>query len=97
MTPAGAGVRVPISDAYKSTVLQRTANFIDSPQFGAIMSDPTKMAERIVKAVDGTGIMASRKLGLRIPLGRDAGDGVGQRAALWSDLSENAKDVWVSV
>ncbi len=56
----------------------------------------TAVAERIVETIDGTGFMAGKEIGLRLPLGKDTGAGLGKKAAMFAKL-ENLKDVWGSV
>ncbi|KAI0004761.1 putative short chain oxidoreductase/dehydrogenase [Xylariaceae sp. FL0662B] len=94
---SGASYRLPVSDPYKDTVIGQANSWVGSPQHLAIAADPVKVAQRIVEAIDGTGVMAGREVDLRLPLGKEAGAAVEKRAELFTDLAKNMKDMWESV
>ncbi|KAI1755336.1 hypothetical protein F4782DRAFT_400930 [Xylaria castorea] len=92
----GTGIRVDPSEPYQEGIVRQVSDMVNSPHYASAGADPIMVAERIVEAIDGTGIMAGREIGLRLPLGKDAGAGLEKRAALLADLA-NLKDVWGSV
>ncbi|CAJ2506784.1 Uu.00g079700.m01.CDS01 [Anthostomella pinea] len=95
--PSGTGVEVPLDDAYKGTAVEWVTQAAKSPQFNADFSDPVEVAQRIVDAVDGTGIMKGRELGRRVPLGKDTAQHVEKRAQEYADMAKNLKDIAESV
>ncbi|KAI0145742.1 putative short chain oxidoreductase/dehydrogenase [Hypoxylon sp. NC0597] len=95
--PSGSGVEIPLSDAYQDTAVGQTKAMLSSPEVLKMASDPAKVAQRIVEAVDKTGIFAEKEIGLRLPLGGDVGSEVEKRAVLWENLAKNMKDAWMSV
>ncbi|KAI8626112.1 hypothetical protein F5Y19DRAFT_466687 [Xylariaceae sp. FL1651] len=92
----GSGVRVEPSEAYQDGLVKQVSDFLSSEQYQTSGATSIAVAERIVEAIDGTGFMAGKKVGLRLPLGNDTGAGIEKRAALFTDLV-NMKDVWSSV
>ncbi|TRX94420.1 hypothetical protein FHL15_004575 [Xylaria flabelliformis] len=91
----GTGIRVDPSEPYQEGIVRQTSDYLASPQYAASSSDSLAVVERIVEAIDGTGVMAGKEIGLRLPLGKDTGAGIEKRAALFADLA-NLKDVWGS-
>ncbi|KAI1827415.1 hypothetical protein F4861DRAFT_363086 [Xylaria intraflava] len=91
----GSGVRVMPSEPYREGIVAQATDFIPKA-LTASGASPAVMATRIVEAVDGTGAMAGRKIGLRLPLGKDTGADLEKRAALFADLA-SLRDVWGSV
>ncbi|KAI0476654.1 hypothetical protein F4859DRAFT_56838 [Xylaria cf. heliscus] len=92
----GSGVRVEPSEAYQEGIVKQVSEWLRSPHYTASGASSIAVAERIVEAIDGTGILAGKEIGLRLPLGKDAGAGLEKRAALSADLA-NLKDVWGSI
>ncbi|KAF3064489.1 Retinol dehydrogenase 8 [Daldinia childiae] len=92
-----AGVHIPLSEAYKGTVLEQVEQFLLSPASLASASKPAAVAQRIVEAVDGTGIFVGKKLGLVLPLGKDTSSNLEKRAATYQDLVKDTKEVSESV
>ncbi|OTA61861.1 putative short chain oxidoreductase/dehydrogenase [Hypoxylon sp. EC38] len=95
--PTGNGVNIPLSDAYKGTAVEETKALFTNPEILKMASNPAKVSQRIVEAVDKTGVFADKEIGLRLPLGKDVGSNVEERAVLWENLAKNMKDVWMSV
>ncbi|KAI0443433.1 hypothetical protein F4803DRAFT_561657 [Xylaria telfairii] len=92
----GSGIRVELSEPYQEGIVKQISDYLNSPQYASSGASSVVVAERIVDAIDGTGILAGRDIGLRLPLGNDTGAGIEKRAALFADLA-NLKDVWGSV
>ncbi|KAI0834888.1 putative short chain oxidoreductase/dehydrogenase [Hypoxylon sp. FL0890] len=95
--PSGTGVQIPLSDAYRGTAVELTQTILSSPETLKMAMSPAKVAQRIVEAVDGTGVFAGKEIGLRLPLGGDVGSDVEKRAVMWEGLAKNMKDAWMSV
>ncbi|KAI1348337.1 hypothetical protein F5Y01DRAFT_216852 [Xylaria sp. FL0043] len=94
---AGSGVRVPPSEPYAHDgIVKQVTDFLTSEQYATAGAPSTAVAERIVETIDGTGLMAGKEVGLRLPLGKDTGANLGKRAAMFSGLA-NLGDVWGSV
>ncbi|KAI1378178.1 putative short chain oxidoreductase/dehydrogenase [Hypoxylon crocopeplum] len=94
---SGTGVKLPLSDAYRGTAIEHVENMLFSPEFLSMAASATKVAQRIIEAVDGTGLMAGKEIGLRLPLGKDAGSDIEKRIAMYEGLAKSMKDVWESV
>ncbi|KAI2785472.1 putative short chain oxidoreductase/dehydrogenase [Daldinia loculata] len=94
---SGAGVHLPSSEAYKGTILEQVEQFLLSPASLDSASKPAAVAQRIVEAVDGTGIFVGKKLGLVLPLGKDTSSNLEKRAAMYQDLVKDTKEVSESV
>ncbi|KAI1143622.1 putative short chain oxidoreductase/dehydrogenase [Hypoxylon sp. FL0543] len=94
--PSGTGVQIPLGDAYRGTAVEQAQTILSSPEILNMAASPAKVAQRIVEAVDGTGLFAGKEIGLRLPLGGDVGSDVEKRAAMWEGLA-NMKDAWMSV
>ncbi|KAI2466009.1 putative short chain oxidoreductase/dehydrogenase [Annulohypoxylon bovei var. microspora] len=94
---SGAGVRIPLGDAYQGTAVQQSRDLLESPEFLDMSANATKVAQRIVEAVDGTGIFVGKPVGLRLPLGGDTGSEVEKRSAMYDELVKNGKEAWMSV
>ncbi|KAI3320379.1 putative short chain oxidoreductase/dehydrogenase [Xylariaceae sp. AK1471] len=93
----GTGIRVPLSEPYQEAgPVKQVSDYLSSRDVSAVGAPSIAVAERIVEAVDGTGFMAGKEVGLRLPLGKDTGEGIEKRAALFTDLA-TLKDVWNSV
>lgn len=97
LDPQGTGIPLPLDDAYKGTPVELTYGGLRDPGFLSMAANPADVAQRIVEAVDGTGMMAGRALGPRVYLGRDAGACVEARAAQYAGIVKDEKDVWESV
>ncbi|KAI5867939.1 putative short chain oxidoreductase/dehydrogenase [Durotheca rogersii] len=99
LDPAGTGIKLPLTDAYRDTAVQRTeeALLIGTGERPPWSADPAHVAQRIVEAVDGTGILAGKPVGLRLPLGKDTGSALETRAAGYTALLGDMKEVWESV
>lgn len=70
--PAGSGVNVLISEPYKDTPADKVLQMVTNAELvKAHGANPQLAAARIIEAVDGTGMLTGRELGLRLPLGRD--------------------------
>ncbi|KAI8948277.1 hypothetical protein F4801DRAFT_467429 [Xylaria longipes] len=93
---AGSGLRVDLSEPYQEGIVKQVTEHLSSSQYASSGADPIAVAQRIVEAIDGTGIMAGRGIELRLPIGKDTGAGIEKRAALFANLSK-LKDVWGSV
>ncbi|KAI0912926.1 hypothetical protein F4823DRAFT_622536 [Ustulina deusta] len=94
---AGSGVRVQPSEPYtQDGIFKQVADFLSSEQYVSMGASSTAVAERIVETIDGTGFMAGKEIGLRLPLGKDTGASLGKKAAMFAKL-ENLKDVWGSI
>ncbi|KAI1396113.1 putative short chain oxidoreductase/dehydrogenase [Hypoxylon fuscum] len=93
----GTGIKIPLGDAYKGTPVEQTDAGLHNPAFLSMAADPANVAQRVIEAVDGTGIMAGREIGLRVHLGRDTGADLERRAAMYDGLVKNMRDVWESV
>jgi hypothetical protein len=81
---------------YQDGIVKQVSDWVSSPQYASSGASPDVVAERIVEAIDRTGFMAGKKIGLRLPLGKDTGASTQKRVALLADLA-NLKDVWGSV
>jgi hypothetical protein len=92
----GSGVRVPPSEPYQDGIIKQVSDWLSSDQYFSTGAPSIAVAERIVEAIDGTGFMAGKEIGLRLALGKDTGGALEKRAALFADLA-NLKDVWSSV
>lgn len=90
-------VAVPLSEAYKGTVLEQVEQFLLSPASLDSASKPAAVAQRIVEAVDGTGIFVGKKSGLVLPLGKDTSSNLEKRAAMYQDLVKDTKEVSESI
>ncbi|KAI1435150.1 hypothetical protein GGR50DRAFT_694483 [Xylaria sp. CBS 124048] len=91
----GSGIRVAQSEPYREGIVAQAAGFI--PQMlTAHGASPAVMAGRIVEGIDGTGYMAGREIGLRLPLGKDVGADIEKRAGIFADLLSR-EDIWGSV
>ncbi|KAJ2976090.1 hypothetical protein NUW58_g8178 [Xylaria curta] len=92
----GSGVRVQPSEPYQEGIVRQTSDFLASPQYAAMGAPSAAVAERIVEAVDGKGIMAGKEIGLRLLLGKDTGADTESRAALFAELANRrqASDVY---
>ncbi|KAI1408811.1 putative short chain oxidoreductase/dehydrogenase [Hypoxylon sp. FL1857] len=95
--PSGTGVEIPLSDVYRGTAVEQTQTVLSSPEILKMAASPAKVAQRIVEAVDGTGVFAGKEIGLRLPLGGDVGSEVEKRAVMWENLAKNMKDAWMSI
>ncbi|KAI1075473.1 putative short chain oxidoreductase/dehydrogenase [Whalleya microplaca] len=94
---SGSSYRLPISDAYKDTVIGQIYSWMGGAQHHTTASDPNKVGQRVVEAIDGTGFMAGRQIDLRVPLGSEAGHQIETRSKVFGELAKNMKDVWESV
>ncbi|KAI1102580.1 putative short chain oxidoreductase/dehydrogenase [Jackrogersella minutella] len=94
---SGTGVQIPLSDIYRGTAVQQTEDALSSVEYQSMAANPAKVAQRIVEAVDGTGVFAGREIGLRLPLGGDTGSDVERRAAMYEGLVKTMKDSWLSI
>ncbi|KAI0399907.1 hypothetical protein F4802DRAFT_620719 [Xylaria palmicola] len=92
----GSGVAAAPSAPYRDGITKQVSDWLTSPQYASTAASPAVVAERIVEAVDCTGSMADGEIGLRLPLGKDAGAGAEKRAAVFADLTK-LRDVWGSV
>ncbi|TGJ88390.1 hypothetical protein E0Z10_g296 [Xylaria hypoxylon] len=92
----GSGVRVHPSEPYQEGIVKQISEFLTSEQFASMGASSITVAERIVDAIDGTGFMAGKEVGLRLPLGKDTGAGLKKKAALFANLA-SLEDVWGSV
>ncbi|KAI1658248.1 putative short chain oxidoreductase/dehydrogenase [Daldinia decipiens] len=95
--PSGAGVHLPLSETYKGTVLEQVEQFLLSPASLDSASKPAAVAQRIIEAVDGTGVFFGKKLSLVLPLGKDTSSSLEKRAAMYQDLVKDTKEVSESV
>ncbi|KAI1213132.1 putative short chain oxidoreductase/dehydrogenase [Annulohypoxylon truncatum] len=97
--PSGTGVQVPLGSAYEGTAVHYTREIVKSPEYLSQAAPPAKVAQRIVEAVDRTGVFAGKEeeVGLRIPLGADTGSEVEKRAAMMAGLAKDGKDLWMSI
>ncbi|KAI1306564.1 hypothetical protein F5Y03DRAFT_134260 [Xylaria venustula] len=93
----GSGVRVDLSEPYaQGGIVKQLADFLSSEQYVSMGAPTITVAERIVEAVDGTGVLAGKEIQLRLPLGNDTGANLEKRAATYAGLA-NLKEVWGSV
>ncbi|KAF2971367.1 hypothetical protein GQX73_g2236 [Xylaria multiplex] len=92
----GTGIRVEPSKAYQEGLVKQVSDFLSSEQYASMGASSITVAERIVEAIDGTGSMAGKEIGLRLPLGKDTGAGLGKKATVYTDLA-NLRDVWGSI
>jgi hypothetical protein len=71
--PAGNAQQAPLSQAYKGTPADFALQFIASDQYGVVASDPARLAQRMVEAVDNTGMFAGDRAfkDVCLPLGED--------------------------
>ncbi|KAI1460572.1 putative short chain oxidoreductase/dehydrogenase [Annulohypoxylon moriforme] len=95
--PAGTGVQIPLGEVYKGTAVEQSAEILLSPDILSQAAPPAKVAQRIVEAVDHTGVFAGKEVGLRLPLGGDTGAQVEMRAKMMEGLARDMKDAWMSV
>ncbi|KAI1096595.1 putative short chain oxidoreductase/dehydrogenase [Rostrohypoxylon terebratum] len=93
----GTGVQIPLGEAYTGTAVQQVVDVFQSRAFVDKAALPSKVAQRIVEAIDHTGFFAGREVGLRLPLGADMGADVEKRAAMMQGLAKDMKDAWMSV
>lgn len=92
----GSGIRVESSEPYQEGIIKYISNMMSADKFASNGANSVAVAERIVEAIDGTGSLAGKEIGLRLPLGKDTGSDLEKRAAVFADLA-NLKDVWGSV
>ncbi|KAK5627586.1 hypothetical protein RRF57_003301 [Xylaria bambusicola] len=93
----GTGVRIELSEPYASGgIVKQLSDFLSSPEYASMGASSIAVAERIVETIDGTGIMAGKEVGLRLPLGKDTGAGFEKKAAAYANVA-SLKDVWSSV
>ncbi|KAI1423543.1 hypothetical protein F5Y12DRAFT_524017 [Xylaria sp. FL1777] len=93
----GSGVKVQPSEPYaQDGTVKQVSDFLSSEQFASMGTPSITVAERIVETIDGTGCMAGKAVGLRLPLGKDIGPSLKKKAAIFTDLA-NLEDVWGSV
>lgn len=93
-TLEGCAVNTPLSDCYKGTYAEKVLNhMMDVPSYMAKAGSVEKAALRIVEAVDGTGMLEGKELGLRLPLGKDALLDVVSKGKQLTGLAESLKEV----
>lgn len=95
--PKGSGVVVPISDAYKGTVVERTLEGILAAYAASMGASAEKTALRIVEAVDGKGFFEAKEINLRLPLGTDSAEKIRGKGNEYIDLCDGLKDVIGSI
>ncbi|XDG00966.1 hypothetical protein ABKA04_000581 [Annulohypoxylon sp. FPYF3050] len=93
----GTGIQIPLGEAYPGTAVQQVLEIMQSRAFMDKAAAPSKVAQRIVEAIDRTGYFAGKEIGLRLPLGADTGADVEKRAAMMQGLAKDMKDAWMSV
>ncbi|KAI0114810.1 putative short chain oxidoreductase/dehydrogenase [Daldinia grandis] len=94
---SGASVHIPSNEAYKGTTLHQVEQFLLSPASLSSAAKPAAVAQRVVEAVDGTGIFTGKELGLILPLGKDTSADLEKRAAMYQNLVKDMKEVAESV
>ncbi|KAI1800025.1 putative short chain oxidoreductase/dehydrogenase [Daldinia bambusicola] len=92
-----AAVHIPLSDTYKGTALEHVAKALVSTEITPPASKAVDVAQRIVEAIDGTGVFAGKELGFILPLGKDTSSDVEKRAAMYQNLVKDTKEVCESV
>ncbi|KAK8012815.1 short chain oxidoreductase/dehydrogenase [Apiospora marii] len=91
-------VNTPLSDCYKGTYAEKVLDYMmDVPSYMAKAGSPEKAALRIVEAVDGSGMLEGKELGLRLPLGKDVLQDVASKGKQLTELSASLKDVIESI
>ncbi|KAK8002653.1 hypothetical protein PG989_002372 [Apiospora arundinis] len=91
-------VETPFSDCYKGTFAEKVVKYMmDVPSYMARAGSVEKAALRIVEAVDGTGMLAGKPLGLRLPLGKDTLEDVRSKGKKMTELAENLQEVTSSI
>jgi NAD(P)-dependent dehydrogenase (short-subunit alcohol dehydrogenase family) len=90
---SGAGILLPRNELYKDTIVQRTLEMATPTNAATYGMDPNELGRTIVEAADGTGFYQGRKLGMRLPLGRNISDLLEQRARLLEDLIADTREV----
>ncbi|KAK8136178.1 hypothetical protein PG984_004118 [Apiospora sp. TS-2023a] len=97
-TIEGCTVSIPLSDCYKGSYAEKVINhMINVPSYMAKAGSVEKAALRIVEAVDGTGMLEGKELGLRLPLGKDALVEVASKGKQLTELTESLKEVAGSI
>lgn len=91
-------VSTPLSDCYKGSYAEKVLDhMMDVPSYMAKAGSAEKTALRIVEAVDGTGMLAGKELGLRLPLGKDVLLDVISKGKQLTELSVGLKEVIESI
>ncbi|KAK8038293.1 hypothetical protein PG994_015060 [Apiospora phragmitis] len=91
-------VAVPFSDPYKGSYAEKVVRYLtDIPATMTRAASVEKAALRIVEAVDGTGMLEGKPVGLRLPLGKDTLEGVRSKGKLLTELAENLQEVTESI
>ncbi|KAI1477891.1 putative short chain oxidoreductase/dehydrogenase [Daldinia eschscholtzii] len=93
----GAGVHIPLNEGYKGTMLEKVEQMLLSPDILTTATKPAPVAQRIVEAVDRTGIFAGKEIGHILPLGKDTSVSLEKRAAFYQNLVKDTKEVCESV
>jgi len=93
---AGSSTGGKLSEPYKGTAAEMVRHYISNVEgYKAMAFSPSKTAQRIVEAVDGTGMLEGREVGLRLPLGSTA-EKMMQRAKSYVAVGEALADVDMS-
>lgn len=97
--PKGSGTVVPLSEPYRESVVGQTVQVTLLAYAAGMGASAEKTALRIVEAVDGTGLLEGRGDGvkLRLPLGSDAAEAFRKKAAEYSGLFDDLKDISASI
>lgn len=92
-----AAVITPLGSHYKGTVVEHVIQGMANVEgYKAQAGSAEKAALRIVEAVDATGMLAGRSVGLRLPLG-SAGPTMSEKGNQFTDLTRDLKDVYESI
>ncbi|OTB20696.1 hypothetical protein K445DRAFT_51213 [Daldinia sp. EC12] len=94
---ANSVVTVPLNEGYKGTMLEKVEQMLLSPDILTTATKPAPVAQRIVEAVDRTGIFAGKEIGYILPLGKDTSVSLEKRAAFYQNLIKDTKEVCESV
>ncbi|KAI0377071.1 putative short chain oxidoreductase/dehydrogenase [Hypomontagnella monticulosa] len=92
-----SGTLIPLGEAYQGTAVHMVKQFLEAPGYLDSASKPANVAQRIVEAVDKTGVMARKEVSLRLPLGKDTSSQMAKRAEMYGDLAKNMKDICESI
>jgi hypothetical protein len=97
--PKGSGTVVPLSEPYRESVVGQTVQGTLGAYAAGMGASAEKTALRIVEAVDGTGLLEGRGDGvkLRLPLGSDAAEAFRRKAAEYSGLLDDLKEISASI
>lgn len=93
-----SAIETPFSDCYKGSYTERVVRYMmDVESYMAKGGSVEQAALRIVEAVDGTGMLEGKELGLRLPLGKDTLEDVRSKGKRMTELAESLEEVTKSI